>query len=190
MEQVRRRRGGANATAFDPCGGGIARAKMSILEFVMFVTHSFTLNVSHSQVAVFDRSLERPFNLWTEKHVAQGFAWRPGSVAFGTLEEGLHHVSVMIMPAAVDISSGAVRVIQVPFKVPLHGEIEIASIADSVPLQPPSRLYALRFECFVGNAAPEIKLTFMMVDSPTFEILRSDAGLLAAGELLLDASPA
>jgi Competence protein J (ComJ) len=156
----------------------------------MFTSRSFTLDVSYSQVAVFDRSLERPFNFWTDRHVAQGFAWRPRSVSFGTLEDGLHHISVMVTPEDVDISSSAARAIQVPFKVPLHGEIKIASIADSVPLQLPSQLYALRFECSVGNTAPEIKLIFTTVDSPIFKIMRSDAQWSPADELLLTASPA
>lgn len=157
---------------------------------MMFLARTFTLSISYSQVAVFDRALERPFNFWTDRHAAQGFAWRPGSVSFRTLEEGLHHVSLMVTTADVDISSGAVRAIQVPFKVPLHGEVEIASIANSVPLQLPARLYALRFECLAGNAVPEIKLTLMMVDCPTFKIIRSDMQLCPAGELLVTASPA
>jgi hypothetical protein len=79
----------------------------------MFITHSLSLDISHSQVAVFDRSLERPFNLWTERHVAQGFTSRPGSAAFRTLEESrLHRVSVIVTPADVDVSSDALRVIQ------------------------------------------------------------------------------
>jgi hypothetical protein len=159
--------------------------------FFMFITHSLSLNISHSQVAVFDRSLERPFNLWTERHVAQGFTWRPGSAAFRTLEEsGLHRVSVIVTPADVDVSSDALRVIQVPFRVPRHGEIEIASIADSAPLRLPSQFYALRFEYLVGNAVPEVKLIFIMVDDPTFKIMRADAQLCADGELLVTASPA
>jgi hypothetical protein len=95
---------------------------------------------------------------------------------------------VMVRPAEVDVSPGAVRAIQVPFKVPFGGDIEIASIADSVPFQLPAQLYALRFECLVGEAVPEIKLIFMMVDGPTFKIIRSDALLCRDGELLVSAS--
>jgi hypothetical protein len=156
----------------------------------MFIMRFYELSVSYSQVVVFHRALERPFNFWTKKHVTQGFAWRPGSAAFRTLEDGLHRVSVIVTPEEADISSEAVRAIQVPFEVPSDGNVEIASIADSVPLQLPSQLYALRFECLIGNAVPEIKLIFMKVDNPTFEILRSDAELSAAGELLVTASPA
>jgi hypothetical protein len=156
----------------------------------MLITHFFTLNISHSQVSVFDRRLERPFNFWTARHVAQGFAWRSGSVSFGAIEEaGPHRVSVIVVPEDIPISSRAVRAIQVPFKVPFHGDIEIASVADSFPLKLPSELNSLRFECLAGDSPPEIMLTFMKDGSPTFKILRSDAELLA-DELLLTASPA
>jgi hypothetical protein len=70
-----------------------------------------------------------------------------------------------------------------------HGDIEIASVADSFPLKLPSELNSLRFECLAGDSPPEIMLTFMKDGSPTFKILRSDAELLA-DELLLTASPA
>jgi hypothetical protein len=73
--------------------------------------------------------------------------------------------------------------------VPFHGDIEIASVADSFPLKLPSELNSLRFECLAGDSPPEIMLTFMKDGSPTFKILRSDAELLA-DELLLTASPA
>jgi Competence protein J (ComJ) len=55
------------------------------------------LIISHSQIAVFDPSLERPFNSWTDAHVAQGFSWRPGSVSFSTLcEWGRYDVEVIV----------------------------------------------------------------------------------------------
>jgi hypothetical protein len=152
---------------------------------------SFALYVSHSQVAVFDRSLERPFNFWTEGHVTQGFAWRPGSASFATLvDAGLHHVRVMTAPAQVGIPSDAIRVIQVPFDVPPSGNIDVASISDSVALRLPFQPNVLRFEYLNGTSAPEIRLVFMNAANPTFEILRRDAKLSVVGELLMTASPA
>lgn len=46
---------------------------------------SFTLDISYSQLAVFQKGMENPFNDWEDTHVNQGFAWRPGSVSFGSL---------------------------------------------------------------------------------------------------------
>src|SRR5207249_8431330 len=91
------------------------------------------ISVSYSQLAVFDHSLERPFNEWTDRHVAQGFSWRPGSVAFRTIEEGGRHVvTVMLGAHESELAADAVRVIDVPFEIPLDGAIEIGSISESV----------------------------------------------------------
>lgn len=38
-----------------------------------------TLEVAHRQLAVFDARLSDPFNDWSDAHMAQGFAWRPGA---------------------------------------------------------------------------------------------------------------
>ena len=53
----------------------------------------FQVFVSYSQLSVFDPTLSEPVNNWTSGHVAQGFAWRPGSVSFKSLSEsGTHNV--------------------------------------------------------------------------------------------------
>jgi hypothetical protein len=43
---------------------------------------SFVLQVSHSQIAVFDSAMAQPFSAWSDMHVNQGFAWRAGAVSF------------------------------------------------------------------------------------------------------------
>ena len=54
---------------------------------------TFLVEISHAQLAVFDSTLTAPFNDWTDDHVKQGFAWRPGSVSFMTLDTaGTFHV--------------------------------------------------------------------------------------------------
>src|SRR5437899_3317483 len=106
---TRRRGGGA-------CGGGGGGGAM------MAIHRSFMLDISYSQVAVFDRSLARPFNFWTARHVSQAFAWRSGSVAFRTLAEGgLHRVTGTVPRAAIDMPAGAVRIIWVQFQLPSSG---------------------------------------------------------------------
>ena len=159
----------------------------------MFITKSFSLDVSYSQVAVFDCSLKQPFNFWTDRHVAQGFAWRPGSASFRTLEEtGPHLITVLVTSENARVSANVVRAIQVPFRVPASTCIEVASIADAVRMNLPSQMYTLRFECFnpKENVEPEVKLTLITNDAPKFEILRADHELSPIGDLLLIASPA
>ena len=156
-------------------------------------TTSFPLNVSYSQVAVFDSDLALPFSMWTDRHANQGFAWRPGSVSFRTIEEGERYLlELAVHSGDVELSSDAARIIQVPFEVPASGSIEVASITDSMPLELPSGVYALRFECFrqESGSEPRIKLVFIRSDDPKFEVLRADAALSLTGELLLTASPA
>ncbi len=154
----------------------------------MFIEHSLTLNISHSQVVVCDPSLEQPFNFWTDRHVAQGFAWRPGSASFATIDEGgLHSIDVLLTHSYVDISPLAIRGIEVPFRIPFEENVEIASVGDSRLLQIPSLSYALRFECLQGR---KLKCVFMKIDNPRFRIVRSDVAIHSAGDLLLTADPA
>jgi hypothetical protein len=157
-------------------------------------TTSFVLTVSYSQIGVFDSTLAQPFNMWTERHVDQGFAWRHQSVSFRTLvEAGRHLVEVIVTDGEVEPSPEAVRVIQVPFAVPSSGSIEIASIADAFPLELQAGIYALRFEAFRPEEEgldPRVRFVFIRREDPTFEVMRADAELSLHSELLLTASAA
>jgi hypothetical protein len=155
-------------------------------------TTCFPLSVSHSQIAVFGGALAQPFSMWSERHVNQGFVWRKGTVSFRTIADGRHLVEVIVTAKNIDLSSEAVRVIQVPFEGPSSGSIEIASIADAFPLDLPFGMYALRFECFRldGCLEPRIRLIFFRRADPRFEVLRADADLSITGEFLHTASPA
>jgi Competence protein J (ComJ) len=159
----------------------------------MMETSEFVISVSYSQLAVFDHSLERPFNEWTDRHVAQGFAWRPGSVSFCTVEESAQYfVMVRLGDHERDPEPDAIRVIDVPFDVPHEGRIEIGSISDSVPLVLPSGSYQLRFECHrrTNDSGPTVYLSFVRDDNPQFQVIRTDLRLDPDADLLLSASPA
>jgi hypothetical protein len=152
-----------------------------------------TISVSYSQLAVFDHSLKRPFNEWTSRHVAQGFSWRPGSAVFRTIEEsGQHLVTVRLNAHEGEPGPGAIRVIDVPFEAPPGGAIEIGSISDSAPLELPSGIYQLRFECYerANSPIPRIRILFDRNNNPHFEIVRTDRALNPGVPLLLTASPA
>ena len=151
------------------------------------------ISVSYSQLAVFDHSLERPFNVWTDRHVAQGFAWRPGSVAFRTIEEsGRHLVSIRVDSQRVVSKSNANRIIDVPFVVPRNGKVEIGSISDSVSIEITPGIYQMRFECYEGvvDENPRIRLSFAKSNNPRFELVRADKEINLGADLLLTASPA
>jgi hypothetical protein len=166
-------------------GSNQGRSKMSLVDFPILV--------SYSQVIVFDRALERPFNQWTNKHVAQGFSWRPGSAAFRTIAEGGRH----LVTVAVDVTesgqpSDAVRIIDVPFAVPANGAIEIGSVSDSSLFQMSPGPYRLRFECYEPGGDHMARMRFLFVRdlNPKFRVVRADSDLSPENELLLTTSAA
>jgi hypothetical protein len=147
--------------------------------------------ISYAQVAVFDSALEHPFNLWTERHVQQGFSWRPGSVSFATVEEaGQHQIEIDVVSEDSAWSSEAVRIIQTPFDVPQSGSIEIASISESIAISLAAGPYSLRFEYFSSANGPKIRFVFIRSERASFKTLRADAAITASDDLLLSAEPA
>ena len=149
--------------------------------------------VSYSQLAVFVSTLKQPFNDWTDKHFAQGFAWRPGSVSFRTVSEtGSHSVEITVVDQAGAVHPDAVRVVDVPFNVPTDGAIEIGSITETVPLTLPAGLYILRCEFLqsVGADVERVRLIFANTEVPRFAVVRADSELLIAGDLLTTAEAA
>ncbi len=152
-----------------------------------------TTNVSHSQLAVFVSTLQDPFNNWTDRHVEQGFSWRPGSVSFRTLEEaGPHSIDIDVVEHAGQIHPDAVRVVEVPFEIPAGCFVDIGSIAETMPLSLPTGSFLLRCEFLrvsdaLGN---HVRLTFANKDTPRFAIIRADSELTADGDLLTTAQPA
>lgn len=152
-----------------------------------------TVDVSYGQIAVFVSALQQPFNDWADKHVAQGFAWRPGSVSFRTLvETGPHSVEIDVAEHAGAISADAVRVTEVPFEVPPDGVVEVASISDSVPLSLPAGSFLLRCAFLKpgGVSSERVHLVFARKDTPRFAVVRADEALSVDGELLTTAQAA
>lgn len=155
-----------------------------------------TISVSYSQLVVFDHSLDRPFNRWTDRHVAQGFAWRPGSVAFRTVEEGGQHLVAVTFEVteddAVAPALNALRVIDVPFEVPPDEIIEIGSVSGGASFKIPAGLYGLRFECFERSSGhtPLIRLSFRRSSSPGFRVVRAGSDFSPEEPLVITASPA
>jgi hypothetical protein len=156
----------------------------------MAITIQF--DVSYGQFAVFTRELAQPFNDWLDQHVAQGFAWRPGSVSFRTMvEAGLHEAEVEIVNRMGLVASDAVRVIEVPFDIPENGEIEIGGITETVPLTLPTGEYLLRCEFLqTTNSSGRLRLVFAKNEPIHFSILLADADLTIGDELLTTAQPA
>ncbi|MEW4455215.1 competence protein ComJ [Bremerella sp. JC817] len=149
----------------------------------------FNIEISYSQISVFNGRLAEPFNDWSPDHVAQGFSWRPESVAFMTLiDAGPVDAEVRIEETSPN-PSGA-RAIRVPFECPEDGVIEIASITDGVETSIPPGRYALLFETGMQEDQCWCRLTFTPDPSATPAVLIADGELHPSDPLLMEAEPA
>lgn len=156
----------------------------------MKVSAQFEVEISYGQLAIFDSALEEPFNDWTDRHVAQGFAWRRGSVSFRTVEEGTHIVHVGVVDKFKTLDESTVRAVDVPFTVPVTGDLEVGSIGGTTPLSLPPGTYMLRCEFIAGGSgAPHARLSFAKSDKPKFHVVRADDALSPERALLRSASP-
>ncbi len=151
---------------------------------------NFSLYVSYSQVAVYDASLENPFNSWTPELVHQGFTWREGATSFRTInEDGTLHVAVRIVDQHHEAAE-TVRGIRVPFTVPSNGEIEVGSITGGKSFLIPAGDYSLFFETWTENDEMWCMLTFCTSFSAAPEIFKCDDVLTPAKPLQMGAQPA
>jgi hypothetical protein len=154
---------------------------------------TFTLDISYSQVAVFEAGLADPFNDWTERHVAQGFSWRPGSVSFKTLDEaGTMTTTVDTATHFDEARSSAIRILRVPFSVPEEGKVEVGSLTSSTVIEVPPGQYELTFEHGRDSMdAMWCRLYFRSVGHESdAAIVRADVGISPAGALLMSAEAA
>lgn len=150
----------------------------------------FSLEVTYSQISVFQSHLKDPFNDWTDAHVSQGFSWRPGSVSFRTLDvDGPASVVVEKGPT-LDVSPSAIRAIQVPFHVPVGVDVEIGTLTGTVVMELEPGDYTVLFEhgrCH--DSRMWCKFRFVPGTSAP-RVLRRDEELSPGEDLLMDAQPA
>lgn len=154
----------------------------------------YRIDVAYKQIAIFRESEEDPFPLWTDSHVRQGFAWRPGVAAFSTLRDGIHVVEIASAETEDAIEPEVIRAIEVPFDLSGNqhaSSLEVASIADSASFPMPSSNYTLRFEIRGSPQEHKIRFTFIArKGNPRFSVPRIDADLEIIGELVTTAEPA
>jgi len=124
--------------------------------------------------------------------VKQGFAWRPGCVAFSTLDEGGSSAIEVFVSEAIDISPDVIRVIETPFQVSEAGSIGVATVVDHVLLNVPPGQSFVRYECFpiTDDGRLNVRLVFNKTENPAFQILRADPEITICEHLLTTAEPA
>jgi len=151
---------------------------------------SFTLEITYSQVAVFNHLMDRPFNNWTEEHFDQGFVWRPQSVSFRTpMKHGLAAVNVVIGDQRT-LRPDASLAISVPFENP-DGQVEVASVFKGEVVEGiESGSYELLFS--MGGTAAKSWADFLFIPGKIArpEIVKPHPMLRTPKELLLTAEPA
>lgn len=150
----------------------------------------FTLEISYSQIAIFNPSLDQPFNNWTEPHFNQGFVWRPRSVSFRTAARtGFGTIKVEKADVPPTLRNDALLAIRVPFSV-TEPELEIASVfkGQTVPFEPGE--YTLYFQTGRDGTAPWVTLDFVPGEASDAEILRGAEHLNPPTPLLMTGEPA
>lgn len=153
----------------------------------------FRLFVTYSQIAVFNSDLEVQTNDWKDVHVAQGFAWRPGSVSFGTLVDSYPLYVEVQQATGVELRPETVRAIVVPFFVSPAGHVGLSDMGNDVSTAIPPGPYALVFETgYVSNDIEDgtwVRLSFIPQSNVEPAILRVDEGLNPPDILDMHAAP-
>lgn len=144
------------------------------------MTERFPLAISNAQIAVFDPDLENPFNDWNDRHYAQGFSWREGSVSFAIPDGDIAFVEMLAEKDLSHFSGKPSRVILVPFDLP-KDHVVIGSIMDEQTMVLGAGKYQLTFELLNGGIEDGetyekfVRLTFAKSDVTLFEIKLADA---------------
>ena len=152
---------------------------------------SRSLYVSYSQLAVFAVGLDQPFNDWSPRHVAQGFAWRQESVSFRFPEwDANTTVTVSIRDKAPDEIDG-MWAVRVPFSLVGGRGVEVASISDSFDV---AELADGTYDLYYAVSAEDprtCELVFVPVrESLPPSVLVAGDGLEPESPLLMEADPA
>jgi hypothetical protein len=181
---------------------------ISFLNWKMKLLASFELSALYNQVAIFDPSIEFPFNDWLPQHAAQGFTWRRGSVSFGTLNQSSQTTIEVWLTNEINIQENTVRAILVPFFVGPSSSIAVQSVVDppgSNTVSISEGEYTLVFETgfreelrndpdYQGRLSVLLptwcRFTFIPQESAQPKILRADERLSPTYPLLMQADPA
>ena len=150
--------------------------------------------ILYHQLIVCDPTAAPVPNDWQERHVAQGFSWRPGTVSFSTLGDlGTLRAEVLVGGELV-VGPEAVRATVVPFAVSRPGLVQLSDTANEETTRVGRGEYARLCEMGYsskrrGQEAEWCRLTFVPGGNVQPEILRADAELSPQYPLLMEADP-
>lgn len=150
----------------------------------------FPVTIQYAQVLVQSESRAAAGLLWTDEHVAQGFAWSEGLVSFGVPDhDGTSRIEVELARDAV-LNPRALWAVQVPFRV--TGPLQIGTLFDTRGVTVPNGGYDLTYQAFPGaeGHAYVLRLTFSQSAAPAFRILKTGGDITADTILRRDAEAA
>lgn len=151
---------------------------------------TFESDIFYSQLAVFQYGLENPFNDWNDTHVNQGFAWREGSVSFGTISDDEECKITVRVTDKKEGDTDAIRAITVPFYIRNKG-IEVGSIMETKAIDIEEGMYELLFTVQrLENGLGHYSFAFIKSDNPMAKIIKADEELNPPSVLLMKAEPA
>jgi hypothetical protein len=156
---------------------------------------NFPLFVSYAQVAVFPSSLERPFNYWTDRHVAQGFSWRSGSASFAVPDGGNCLVEILQSEQKTETVGEILREIWVPFDI-VDRQMTCGSITDEKEFCMPLGMHQLVFKCMRASEHTDstfeyfLSFMFFRTEKPHFACPKFDKEAVPYDKFLLSAEPA
>ncbi|RYX80239.1 hypothetical protein EON83_29520 [bacterium] len=145
---------------------------------------SFEDSATFSTLTVYNSDMAWPANRWTNRHVEQGFSWREGCVAFGTLGSMGIQIEVWLTDR-IELLPQTQRAIRVPFTVNQSGAVGVGGSCEDNLVSIPTGTYDLLFENgmdYTHNESPEreeaglldmwCRLCFIPSTNPQAEVLR------------------
>ena len=155
----------------------------------------FLLTVLYAQITVAVPGAPVGGLLWTDDHVAQGFAWSQGFVSFGVPDhDGQVRVTVE-RSKSFDPDADTLWAVQTPFDVGASS-VEIGTISDERAVAIPAGRYNLVFEARAPRSASDadiaydLHLHFLETPTPGFAILKQGGEIETERVLSTLADPA
>lgn len=153
----------------------------------MTILADFPIDIDYAQVLVFTAGHPRPGLVWTDEHVAQGFAWAEGIVSFGVPDhDGPCRLQVEHADRLV-LAPEAISAVQVPFAI--REGLVIGSVFTRNEAELPHGGHALAFQILPGDAefAFLLRLSFIPDEAADFAILKPGGDVTATTVLRRDA---
>lgn len=155
----------------------------------------FFLTVLYSQITVATPGAGVRGLLWTDEHVAQGFAWSPGFVSFGVPDHDGQVKVVVRRSYGFQATVQTLWAVQTPFDAGASF-VEVGTIGSERSVSVPAGRYNLVFEARSpeptnsGDVAYVVHLHFIETPTPSFAILKQGNELETNRVLSTSADPA